>query len=86
MTDSNLGRHVQLGENLLAIYVQLTPWVQAFLALVACVLVLGVAYLFKETVATLTYPLIRPPPEQATRDVPRSLLARDLLASKSHDD
>ncbi|MGV6872469.1 hypothetical protein ACUSIJ_07230 [Pseudochelatococcus sp. B33] len=64
MTDNNLG------ESLLALYVQLTPWVQAFLALIACVLVLGVAYLFKETVAALTHPFIRPPPGRALRGLP----------------
>lgn len=64
MTDNDLGT------NLLALYVQLTPWVQAFLAFTACVLVLGVAYLFKETVAALTHPFIRPPPERAIRGFP----------------
>lgn len=54
MTDNDLG------SGLLALYVQLTPWVQAFLAFTVCVLVLGVAWLFKETVAALTHPFVRP--------------------------
>lgn len=64
MTDNNLG------ENLLTIYVQLTPWVQAFLAVTACVIVIGVAWLFKETVAVLTGPFVRPRPVREMRAVP----------------
>lgn len=75
MTDNNLG------ESLLALYVQLTPWVQAFLAFTACVLVLGVAYLLKETVAALTHAFIRPPPAPVIREPARALLPREI-----HDD
>lgn len=66
------------GTNLLAIYVQLTPWVQVSVAFMGCVLLLGVAYLFKETVATLTQPFIRPQPP------PRRALAP--AAMEMHDD
>lgn len=86
MTDNNLGTH------LLALYVQLTPWVQAFLAFTACVLVLGVAFLFKETVAALTHPFIRPPPGGEIRalpggppkEAPRRITGK--MAREIHDD
>ncbi|MGI6244391.1 MAG: hypothetical protein ACOYJQ_01300 [Pseudochelatococcus sp.] len=55
------------GASLLTIFVQLTPWVQAVVAFLACVLALGLAYLFKETVAALTHPFIRPPPGQGAQ-------------------
>ena len=45
--------------DLLNKYSQLTPWVQALLGIGFFAAVLGVAYFFKETVASITRPLQR---------------------------
>lgn len=49
-----------LSENLLSLYAQLTPWVQVFITMWLCLVVLGLAYLFKETIVALTQPFRRP--------------------------
>ncbi|MFT0891809.1 hypothetical protein [Pseudochelatococcus sp. G4_1912] len=48
-----------LGENLLTLYAQLTPWVQAWIGLSLCLVLLGVVYLLKEIVVALMQPFRR---------------------------
>ncbi|MFT0892611.1 hypothetical protein [Pseudochelatococcus sp. G4_1912] len=80
--------------NLLILYAQLIPWVQALLGVGACVVVLGVAYLFKETVVALMQPFYRFLPaqyafdgapcrewKQFQRDINRKI---DRLLDKNH--
>ncbi|MFT0892620.1 hypothetical protein [Pseudochelatococcus sp. G4_1912] len=44
------------GKNLLILYAQLTPWVQALLGLGLCLVVISVTYLLKEIVVALMQP------------------------------
>ncbi|MBB3808107.1 hypothetical protein [Pseudochelatococcus contaminans] len=67
----------QLGTNLLTLYAQLTPWVQAFVALLTCIVLLGIVYFIKETVVALTTPFIRRPTRRIIRRVQTRVLSRN---------
>jgi hypothetical protein len=49
-------------------YSQLTPWVQALLGLCAAGATLGIAYFFKETVATIMRPFQRTQQEKEPKE------------------
>ena len=58
-------------DGLIALYVQLTPWVQTLLGLGACIVVLGIAYFLKETIIALTRPFHRTAsPQKALQKYP----------------
>ncbi|MFT0892636.1 hypothetical protein [Pseudochelatococcus sp. G4_1912] len=82
------------GTNVLSLYGQLIPWVQALLGLGLCVVVLGVAYILKEIVVAIMQPLCRVFPaqnasgetpcrewKQFQRDINRKI---DRLLDKTH--
>jgi uncharacterized membrane protein YqhA len=52
-----------LGENLLTLYAQLTPWVQIAVLLGLYLGVVAVAYLLKDIVVALTQPFLHVPPK-----------------------